>query len=154
MALKTLHRFVRYCTVGVVGLAVKVGVLAALIELARLGYMTATAIAVEIAILHSFMWHLFWTWRDRSTGASCTAILLRLVRFHMANGAVGFASNLILMRFFVETLQLHYLLSNLAATGIAGLTNFLLSEFFVFVSIPHSMSVRNSSPPAAAGGLL
>jgi putative flippase GtrA len=154
MALKTLHRFIRYCTVGVVGVGVKIGVLAALIELARLDYMTATGIAVEIAILHSFLWHLFWTWRDRSFGSSCSTILSRLVRFHIANGAVGFAANLILMRFLVETLGLHYLPSNLAATGIAGLTNFLLSEFFVFVSIPQSVLVRNSSRPAAAGRLL
>jgi len=142
MALKHFHRFPRYCTVGVIGVCGKIAVLSALIEVGRVGYLPATAIAVETAIIHSFLWHLFWTWRDRSTGISIPAILSRLVRFHLANGAVGFISNLVLMRILVENLGLHYLPSNVAATCVAGLANFLLSEFFVFVSIPPGLSLR------------
>lgn len=135
MALKGLCRFVRYCMIGVIGIGVKVGILTALIECAHLNYMAATVIAVEIAILHSFFWHLVWTWRDRSPGIALYAIGPRLLRFHVANGAVGFTSNLVLMRFLVEILGFHYLPSSVAATAFAGLTNFLLSEFFVFAPI-------------------
>jgi putative flippase GtrA len=144
MALKGLYRFVRYCMIGVIGIGVKVGILTALIECAHLNYMAATVIAVEMAILHSFFWHLVWTWRDRSPGISFCAIGSRLLRFHAANGAVGFTSNLILMRFLVETLGLHYLPSNVAATAVAGLANFLLSEFFVFAPIQDRVSLRNA----------
>ncbi len=159
MALKGLHRFIRYYLVGLMGLGMKFSVLAALIEFARLGYMIATAIAVEATVLHNFVWHLFWTWRERSDGISYYSILIRLVRFHIATGAVALASNLILMRLLVDRLGVHYFPSNLIATCAAGLSNFFLSEFFVFAT--HSREAcRNTAegkirgrPTAAEGAL-
>lgn len=136
MARKLLHRLAHFCIVGLFGIVVKICILAAFVELAGLSYLAATVVAVEIAILHSFWWHHFWTWRDRSCGKSFSTILSRLARFHIANGAVGFVSNLVLMKILVENLGLHYIPSSLAATCIAGLMNFILSEYFVFVSTP------------------
>ena len=144
MAMKSSHRFVCYCIIGVASVAIKMCVLSVFIEIAHLSCLVATAIAVETAILHSFWWHLFWTWRERSTGISCSRILSRLARFHIANGAVGFVSNLILMKILVENLGLHYIPSNLAATCIAGLTNYVLADFFVFASATHPSTIQSS----------
>ena len=30
-----------------------------------ISYLTATALAVELAVLNNFVWHQLWTWRDR-----------------------------------------------------------------------------------------
>ena len=57
---------------------------------------------------------------------------MRLLRFHLANGAVGMTTNLALMRLLVDGLGLHYLAANLVATSVAGVTNFLLAGRFVF----------------------
>ncbi len=127
-------RFLRYNLVGALGLCVKFGVLIALSEIAHLNYLWATALAVEAAVLHNFTWHLRWTWRDRSAGLSPREVLLRLLRFHLANGAVGMVVNLLLMRLLVGKAGLHYLPSNAVATVTAGTVNFLLSEFFVFAA--------------------
>ncbi len=125
-------RFLRYNLVGVLGLSVKFGLLIALSEIAHLNYLWATALAVEAAVLHNFTWHLRWTWRDRSAGLLPREVLLRLLRFHLANGAVGMVVNLLMMWLLVERAGMHYLLSNAVATVTAGTANFLLSEFFVF----------------------
>ena len=127
-------RFLRYNLVGALGLCVKFGVLIALSEIAHLNYLWATALAVEAAVLHNFTWHIRWTWRDRSAGLPLREVLLRLLRFHLANGAVGMLVNLVMMRLLVEKAGMHYLLSNAVATVTAGTANFLLSEFFVFVT--------------------
>ena len=125
-------RFLRYNLVGGLGLCVKFGALIALSEIAHLNYLWATALAVEAAVLHNFTWHIRWTYRDRSAGLSLREVLVRLLRFHLANGAVGMLVNLLVMRLLVERAGLHYLPSNAVATVIAGTVNFLLSEFFVF----------------------
>ncbi len=129
-----LRRLFRYNLVGVMGLGVKFLLLTALVDVAGIGYMAATAIAVEAAVLHNFTWHLRYTWRERSAGLQAKEVMARLLRFHLANGVVGMTANLVIMRLLVDGLGLHYLVANLAATVTAGIANFLLSELVVFVS--------------------
>jgi putative flippase GtrA len=132
-------RFLRYNMVGLMGIGVKFSILAALVEWVHLGYLMATVIALETTILHNFSWHLCWTWGDRSAHIPFSGILVRLLRFQTANGAVGFAANLIVMRALVDGLGIHYFIANMVATVVAGLASFLLSEFFVFAN-PSSVS--------------
>jgi putative flippase GtrA len=126
-------RISRYTAVSLLGLAVKFSILAVLVEFAQLGYLIATAIAVESTILHNFSWHLLWTWGDRTAGISFLGILRRLLFFQAANGVVGLLVNLALMYLFVNSLGMHYSIANLAATLAAGCANYLLSDYFVFV---------------------
>lgn len=128
-----VRRFLKYNVVGAMGLAVKFSVLVG-VKTAGLGYMAATAIAVEAALLHNFGWHLRWTWRDRSAALSLRQVLLRLLRFHLATGVVAMTVNLAVMRLLVERLGMHYFAANLVATAFAGLANFLLNEFLTFVA--------------------
>src|SRR5436190_21825889 len=66
---------------------------------AGLPYLLATALAVEGAILHNFVWHERWTWADRvvTHGAGLKGRHYdvpsrhgRLVRFARFNGATAF----------------------------------------------------------------
>ena len=113
-------RFLRYNLVGVLGLSVKFGVLIALSEIAHLNYLWATALAVEAAVLHNFTWHIRWTWRDRSAGLPLREVLLRLLRFHLANGAVGMVVNLLMMWLLVERTGMHYLSIQRGCDGDRG----------------------------------
>ena len=131
-----IPRFLRYNLVGAMGLSVKFSVLTALVELAGVGYLASTAVAVEAAVMHSFIWHLRWTWRDRSTGLSRRETLMRLLRFHLGAGAVAMLTNLLVTRFLVQEFGIHYAAANLAATVFAGLANFMISNFVVFASRP------------------
>src|SRR3981081_916870 len=105
-------RFLRFNGVGVVGFALQLGVLALLLRLG-LQYLAATALAVEVTILHNFAWHERWTWKDRPAGAA--ARWGRLWRFHALNGAVSLAGNLILMRALVGGLGMAPVPANLIA---------------------------------------
>lgn len=129
-----MRRFFRYYLVGAMGLAVKFSILTALVELAGAGYLASTAVAVEAAVMHSFIWHLRWTWRDRSIGLTRREALMRLLRFHLGTGAVAMLANLVVTRFLVQEFGFHYAAANLAATLFAGLANFMLSNFVVFTS--------------------
>ena len=58
-------RWGKFNLVGVVGMVVQLGALALINRLAPGHYMVATAAAIEITLLHNFVWHLHYTWRDR-----------------------------------------------------------------------------------------
>jgi putative flippase GtrA len=56
-------RFARFADIGVIGWIVQLAALSALVGLG-VHYALATAMAVEITILHNFAWHRQYTWRD------------------------------------------------------------------------------------------
>jgi putative flippase GtrA len=92
----------------------------------RVNYLVATAVAVEMALLHNYAWHRRWTWADREARAG------RLLRFHLANGVVSLVSNLVWMRVLTGALGIPAIPANLAAITVTSLLNFTLGERWVF----------------------
>lgn len=123
------HRWVKFSAVGVGGIFVQVVVLALLLRVAGLHYLAATALAVEASVLHNFIWHRRWTWKDRPQSRPT----LMLLRFNLTSGAMSLAGNLILMFVFVSQARLTPFISNLITIAICSLINFTLSDRFVFV---------------------
>jgi len=125
-----MRRWLVFNAVGVLGFAVQLAVLSALVG-AGLHYLAATALAVEAAVLHNFLWHERWTWRDRpASGASRAA---RLWRFHLLNGVVSLVGNLALMRLLVGALHMSPLPANLIAVLVCAVVNYVGGDRLVFV---------------------
>jgi putative flippase GtrA len=97
--------------------------------------LPATALAVETAVIHNFLWHERFTWKDRPA-VSLTQSLTRLARFNSTNGAVSIFGNLAIMRFLAVELRMNYLLASLIAITVCSLANFLLSDRLVFERDP------------------
>lgn len=126
-----LSRWATFNAIGLAGMVVQLGVLALLVRVPGVHYLAATVLAVEAALLHNFAWHQRWTWRDRPA-ASRRARTIRLVRFHLLNGSVSFAGNLLLMAWLCGQLQLDPVLANVAAITVCSVVNFALAHLFVF----------------------
>jgi len=122
-------RWVKFNFVGAVGMAVQLGALAAINRLAPGHYMVATAIALEITLLHNFVWHLHYTWRDRCRRGGMTG---QLIRFHLSNGAVSMVGNLALMPVLVEGARIPVILANAIAILCCSIVNFLLGDQWAF----------------------
>ena len=127
----SLRVWLKFNAVGLMGIGVQLAALALLRSGFGLDYLSATAIAVEMAVLHNFVWHERWTWIER-TKLTGGGMLGRLARFHITNGAISIAGNLVLMWFFVSRAHLHYFLANVIAVGTCSLLNFLASDRLVF----------------------
>lgn len=126
-----LVRFTRFNAVGVAGIGVQLAVLSALVHLAGVNYLLATALAVAVALAHNFWWHLRWTWRDRRPVGR--RVLVAFGMFAGSNGLVSLGGNLALMPVFVEALGLPAIPANVLAIAACGLLNFALSDRVVFV---------------------
>lgn len=125
-----LFRWLRFNGAGLLGVGVQLCVLAALAQ-AGLNYLLATLLAVECAVLHNFLWHECWTWRERARREP-HRWLIRLARFHLANGVISLVGNLLLMSWLVGWLAGPVVLSNLLSIVLCGTANFLAGELFVF----------------------
>lgn len=130
-ALAPALRWVKFNLVGLVGVIVQLGLLEAWMRFSLGDYLLGTAMAVEITLIHNFGWHCLYTWRDRPAADRWT-ILARALRFHVSNGAVSLLGNLILMRYFVNVLDLSVLTANLIAIVICSTINFFLGDRYVF----------------------
>ncbi len=131
------ERALKFHAVGLAGVPVQLVALGFFRSVADLNYLAATALAVEMAVLHNFCWHERWTWVERTSRSPGLRFLLaRLLRFNLTTGLVSIASNLLLMRVFVGALHLHYLVANILVIAATALANFLLSEHFVFRARP------------------
>ena len=125
-------RFLRFNAVGALGIAVQVATLWLLAGPLRVHYLVATAIAIEVSVLHNFFWHLKWTWAPQDAADPQNHVFIRCLAFHAGNGLVSMLGSLALMPLFVGRFGMHYIVANLAAIGCTGLVNFLLGDRVVF----------------------
>jgi putative flippase GtrA len=124
-------RWLKFNTVGGIGIGVQLLILAGLKSVLHLDYLAATACAVEAAILHNFFWHERFTWVDRARGRGFT----RLFKFNLTTGMVSLAGNLLLMRIFVGAWHIEYLVANCIVISVCSLFNFVASDRFVFRTV-------------------
>jgi len=124
-------RWLKFNLVGGIGIAVQFAALFLLKGVFHFQYLAATALAVEAAVVHNFVWHEQFTWSDR-VQASWRRSLPRFARFNLTTGAVSILGNLALMRVMVGYAGMNYLLANALAIALCSLANFLVSEGWVF----------------------
>jgi putative flippase GtrA len=124
-------RWVKFNFVGGLGIGVQLLALAVFRSWMGLDYLLATGMAVEIAVIHNFLWHERFTWADRPARRRVQS-LVRLAKFNGSNGAVSLVGNLVLMRVLVGELKFNYVASNLLAIVSCSLVNFVLGDRFVF----------------------
>jgi putative flippase GtrA len=125
----TFRRWWKFNFVGALGMALQLAALTLFSRWAAGHYLYATAAATELTLLHNFLWHMHYTWRDRR-GQS--APLLQLMRFHLSNGVVSMLGNLLLMPLLVEEVRMPLLASNTIAIVCCSTVNFCLGDSWAF----------------------
>ena len=127
--MSTLARWGKFNLVGVIGAVAQLGSLAVLNRMMPGHYLVASAVALELTLLHNFVWHVHYTWHDRRNQAT---LLGQCVRFHLSNGMVSLVGNLVLMKLLVAGARLPVLIANGIAILCCSLVNFSLGETWVF----------------------
>ena len=130
-AANILVRWCKFNLVGAAGMVVQLGSLALLNQIAPGHYLAASAAALELTLLHNFVWHLHYTWRDRRNGSP---LIAQCIRFHMSNGLVSLIGNLALMRILVGEAHLPVLAANAIAILCCSIANFCLSHTWAFAA--------------------
>jgi putative flippase GtrA len=127
----SLIRWGKFNLVGAAGMVVQLAALALFNRWAAGHYLYATVAALEVTLLHNFIWHLHYTWRDRRDNS---AIFAQLIRFHLSNGLVSLAGNLALMRALVDEARMSVLVANSIAILCCSVLNFCLGDLWAFAA--------------------
>jgi putative flippase GtrA len=127
----TLIRWGKFNLVGAVGMAVQLAALALFNRCFAGHYLLASAAALELTLLHNFIAHLHYTWRDRRHNSQ---LLAQLLRFHLSNGLVSMFGNLAIMRLLVGAAHLPLLASNIIAILCCSILNFCLGNTWAFAA--------------------
>ena len=128
---RTFERWVRFNAVGALGFCVQLFAVYVFIRSFKIGPLLATALAVETAVLHNFIWHHLLTWRDRHCEKRSDP-LLRLLAFNVTNGGVSMAGNLFFASLILDRQWISVLGANLLAIAVCSSVNFVLSDRIVF----------------------
>lgn len=121
-------RWMKFNAVGGLGIGVQLAVLSISAGIFHLHYLAATAIAVEAAVVHNYLWHQRFTWLDRPASRG----FVRFIKFNLTTGALSIAGNVVLMRVLVGIGKLNYMAANLLTIAVCSIANFLLSDRVVF----------------------
>ena len=126
-----LH-WIKFNVVGVLGFGLQSGALFVLTHSApRVSYLAATAVAVELAVLNNFVWHLRWTWKDRPS-TTRRETLRRLAKFNITSGLVSITANLVFMSVLVGRFGLPVNGANLVSVAACSVCSFVLADRIAF----------------------
>lgn len=126
-------RFSRFSIVGLMGALLQLLLIYLQTKYFSIGSAAVTLIAVEITILHNFIWHQCFTWSDRDPRTSRQ--IARLRRFHIGNGLVSLSGNVLLVYCLVERLKAPIVPTSVGAIILCSLANFQLADRWVYTSI-------------------
>jgi len=128
--MRTLSRPVVFALVGALGFACQLGILHLLVA-AGLAIGVSAAVAVLAAVVHNFLWHRQWTWRDRAAGpVSSHAQFLRFVGL---NGVLSLAGNVVITAGLAGT-GMPVLAANVVAVAVCSVANFVLADRVTFAA--------------------
>jgi putative flippase GtrA len=133
MSLVPFASCVPFVAVGAIGFLLQIASLAALTSLAHWAWLPATFVSVELTLLHNFLWHERWTFRERTAArVAPSAPWVRFVRFHLANGLMSMLGNLALMALFAGRFGWPAVPVNALAVAAMSVANFVVADRWVF----------------------
>ena len=125
-------RWFKFQAVGAFGMMVQMVGLVFFHESVGWNVSAATAAAVEVAILHNFLWHLRWTWGDANRQLNAGTIFQLLWQYNLTYCLISMTVNLGFTHLYMNAFGLHYLVANGLAIGTGGIANFAVGEFILF----------------------
>lgn len=129
-AKREAERFAKFCTVGVSGIFVNMGLLWLLTDVVGFYYLFAAICAIEASIVSNFTLNEIWTFRDRRV-SGVKSTIGRALKFNTAC-AVGVGINMGILYLFTDMFGVYYLASNLLGIAAAVLWNYGLSNFWTW----------------------
>ena len=130
------------------GFLIQMTIVAILTRALHAPALPATAIGVELAVLHNFLWHERWTWGDRVARAQPR--LRRLLTYQLATGLVSLAGNLLVVWTAVRAFGADPTAANAFAVAVMGLANYVVADRWVFARPAVAAAVALAALPAAA----
>ena len=127
MKRETIRQFVKFGIIGIVNTLINLGCLYIFTEFFKIYYILSAVLAFLVAVTNSFVLNKIWTFKEKIYEDTSK----KYVKF-MIISVTALLVNLAILYFFTEFLHLHYLISQIIATGTNLIINFLGSKLWTF----------------------
>ena len=134
----TPRRALAFATVAAAGFLLQTATVLLLTRWTAIAPELATAAGVELAVLHNFLWHDRWTWRDRANGARSS--LGRFIVYQLATGTTSIAGNVGIVSLAMRCLPIEATMANVLAVGAMSVANYVIADRLVFAT--HILTMR------------
>ena len=125
-----LITLIKFGLVGSSGIIVNSVVLWILYELLNISVTLASPLAIAVAIFNNFTWNNIFTWKERRDTFHNT-YFHRLWKYYISTSLGALINYGILMLLFY-LFGINYMISNLAGIFVGMISNFILSDKWVF----------------------
>jgi dolichol-phosphate mannosyltransferase len=122
----------KFGLVGSSGIVVNSGVLWILHKELGISVTIASPVAIVIAVFNNFTWNNLFTWKERRDNYRYR-YFHRLLKYYLST-SLGALINYGVLMFLFYLFDLNYLISNLAGIFVGMISNFILSDKWVFKS--------------------
>jgi dolichol-phosphate mannosyltransferase len=125
-----VQRFIRFGIVGASGILVNSGALWLFHEQGKIPLWLASPLAIAVAIYYNFTLNDLWTWRASKAFRQYT-YFERVWRYYLS-ALIGAAVNYLILMSLHNYYDVHYLIANLIGIAAGMVSNFILSDRWVF----------------------
>jgi dolichol-phosphate mannosyltransferase len=92
----------------------------------------ASMMAIEIAIIHNFIWYRNWAWADRREQSARLPFFRQLLLYNVATGAVDLLVNVSILWLLYRFFGVYYLVANIIGMILGPFIKFWLNEKIIF----------------------
>jgi dolichol-phosphate mannosyltransferase len=127
----TVFRGTKFLLVAWLGMFVNTGYLYLFKGVLGIRIIPASLMAIEIAIIHNFIWFRHWAWKDRQQKYH-QPFFKQLFKYNIATGLVDLFSNVTILWVLSTFFHVHYLLANICGMIAGPFIKFWLNDKFIF----------------------
>ncbi|HEY3295553.1 MAG TPA: GtrA family protein [bacterium] len=131
-AFPLLFRGTRFMIVAWIGMAVNTALLFLFKGVMGIPLIPASLLAIEIAILHNFIWLRYWAWSDRKTDNQRPPFWKQLIVYNLATGAVDLMANVTILWVLATLFGVHYLVANIIGMILGPFIKFWVNDKLIF----------------------
>ena len=124
-------RIIKFQVIAWIGTVVNLGSLWLLHGNFHIPLAIAGACAIEIAIIHNFIWHYYLTWRGRVHHTK-KDFFQRFLKYNLVTASIDALVNLGILWSLAHFLNVHYLFADILGMLPGPIFKFLSNEFIIF----------------------
>lgn len=132
------EEFVKFCTVGFLGVFINLGFYILFTRYFLMDLRLASPLAIEISIIHNFLFHHNWTFEKRKNR---TSFLKKGFQFHLISWGASLVNYLVFI-FFTCTLGLYDIFANTIGICIGIIINYSFNSLWTWKEITLGVDMK------------
>lgn len=135
-----IFKITKYIIAGGTAAVVDLSLLYILTEKFRIWYLMSAILAFIVAFIVSFLLQKFWTFRDSSTDRTHKQVIVYFIV-----SVFNFILNTSFVYLFTDFLHIHYIISQILASGVLAISSYFIYSLFIFKEDVFVIDNKNNS---------